>query len=103
MKTAAALLSVAGAMGENPVIHPPQVVPAGWEMTGENADITGNMDVLVGLKRSNIDKMEKVFEESSTPGHKSFLEHASWEEMGNMIRPSEEALGQSEGMAAHAS
>merc|ERR1719201_1619008 len=87
-------------MGENPVIHPPQVVPAGWEMTGENADTTGNMDVLVGLKRSNIDKMEKVFEESSTPGHKSFLEHASWEEMGSMIRPSEEALGTVIGMLA---
>merc|ERR1712100_404558 len=58
------------------------------------------MDVLVGLKRSNIDKMEKVFEESSTPGHKSFLEHASWEEMGNMIRPSDEAIGTVIGMLA---
>merc|ERR1719502_2376513 len=58
------------------------------------------MDVLVGLSRSNIDKMEKVFEESSTPGNKGFLEHASWEEMGNMIRPSDEAIGTVIGMLA---
>jgi tripeptidyl-peptidase-1 len=99
MKTTAAVL-VAGAMGGNPVIHPPQVVPAGWEMIGENADKTGNMDVLVGLRRSNLDKMQEVFEESSTPGRKGFLEHASWEKMGDMIRPSDEALGTVIGMLA---
>merc|ERR1719199_2087149 len=101
MKTAAAtLLAAAAAMPGNPVIHPPQIVPAGWEMSGENADTTGRMDVLVGLRRSNVDKLQEVFEESSTPGRKGYLKHASWEEMGDMVRPSDEAIGAVIGMLA---
>jgi tripeptidyl-peptidase-1 len=101
MKKAVAIsLAAAGAMGENPVIHPPQIVPAGWEQAGENADLTGRMDVLVGLRRSNKDKMQKVFEESSTPGNPHYLEHASWKEMGDIVRPSEEAIGATIGMLA---
>merc|ERR1719271_996587 len=99
-RTAATLLLGAGAMAENPVIHPPQLVPAGWEMNGDNADTTGRMNVLVGLRRSNVDKMQQMFEESSTPGHKRYLEHASWQEMGEMIRPSNEAIGATIGMLA---
>jgi len=102
MKTAAAaaVFSAVGAFGDNTVIHPPQVPPAGWEQSGENADTTGRMDVLVGLRRSNVDKMQQLFEESSTPGRKGFLNHASWEAMGDMIRPSEEAMGAVIGMLA---
>jgi tripeptidyl-peptidase-1 len=101
MKKAVAISLVAvGAMGENPVIHPPQSVPAGWEQAGENADLTGRMDVLVGLRRSNKDKMQKLFQESSTPGSPHYLEHASWQEMGDMVRPSEEAIGATIGMLA---
>ena len=100
MKTAASLLFAVGCSGADPAIHPPQVVPAGWEMTGENADTTGRMDVLVGLRRSNQDKLQEVFDESSTPGRKGFLNHASWKEMGDMIRPSDEAIGAVVGMLA---
>jgi tripeptidyl-peptidase-1 len=100
MKTAAAFLSVVGSMGENPVIHPPQDVPAGWERTGENVDTTAPMEVLVGLRRSNVDKLQEVFEESSTPGRKGYLEHASWKEMGDMVRPSDAAIGTVVGMLA---
>jgi len=96
----ATLLATIGAMAGNPVIHPPQVVPSGWEMTGENVDRTGRMDVLVGLRRSNLDKMQALFEESSTPGHTRYLEHASWHEIGEMIRPSDEAIGATIGMLA---
>jgi len=94
------ILSVVGAMAGNPVIHPPQAVPAGWEMSGANADTTGHMDVLVGLRRSNLDKLQDLFTESSTPGSKGYLEHASWLEMGDMVRPSDEAIGQVVGMLA---
>jgi tripeptidyl-peptidase-1 len=69
-------------------------------MTGENADTTGHMDVLVGLRRSNLDKMQEVFEESSTPGSKGYLKHVSWKEMGDMVRPSDEAIGAVVGMLA---
>jgi len=69
-------------------------------MTGQNADTTGHMDVLVGLRRSNLDKLQEVFDESSTPGSKGFLQHASWKEMGDMIRPSEGAIGAVVGMLA---
>jgi len=101
MKKAVAIsLAAGGALAENPVIHPPQIVPAGWEQAGENADLMGRMDVLVGLRRSNKDKMQKIFDESSTPGHQLYLEHASWEQMGDMIRPSEEAIGATIGMLA---
>ena len=75
-------------------------MPAGWEPAGVTADLTGRMDVLVGLRRSNKDKMQKIFEESSTPGHQHYLEHASWQEMGDMTRPSEEAIGATIGMLA---
>jgi len=100
MKAAAAFLFAAGGMGDEPVIHPPQVVPTGWENSGENTDVTGRMDVLVGLRRSNLDKMQDMFEESSTPGRKGYLKHASWEEMGDMLRPSDEAMGAVIGMLA---
>jgi len=101
LKVAAALLSVVGTNAQlDPIIHPPQVVPAGWEMTGQNADTTGRMDVLVGLRRSNLDKLQEVFDESSTPGSKGFLKHVSWKDMGDMIRPSEDAIGAVVGMLA---
>jgi tripeptidyl-peptidase-1 len=100
LKTTAAFLTVVGTLGDNPVIHPPQNVPAGWERTGENADTTGHMEVLVGLRRSNVDKLEKLLVESSTPGSKGYLNHASWKEMGDMVRPSEAAMGAVIGMLA---
>jgi len=100
MRTVAALLSVVGCMGDDPVIHPPQAVPAGWEMSGENADTTGRMHVLVGLRRSNLEHLQTLFDESSTPGSKGFLKHASWKEMGDMVRPSDEAMGAVIGMLA---
>jgi tripeptidyl-peptidase-1 len=80
-------------MAEDPVIHPPQNVPKGWEMNSNSFETSASMDVLVGLKRSNLDKFQKAFEQSSTPGSPGYLEHLSWEEMGNLIRPSEEAIG----------
>jgi len=100
MKAVLIFLAAAGAMGENPIIHPPQIVPDGWELTAENAELTGRIDVLVGLRRSNKDRMQKIFEESSTPGHQHYLEHASWQQMGDLIRPSEEAIGATIGMLA---
>jgi len=81
-------------------IHPPQIVPAGWEMTGENAVLEGGMDVLIGLKRSNMDKLQQIFEESSTPGSKGYLNHLSWKEMGDLVRPSDSAIGAVVGMLA---
>jgi len=58
------------------------------------------MEVLVGLRRSNVDKLQDLFDESSTPGRKGYLNHASWEEMGDMVRPSEAAIGAVVGMLA---
>lgn len=100
-KTVVGAILAAGAVAETP-IHPPQGVPAGWDMTGENADTQGNMDVLVGLKRSNMDKFQAVFEKSTTPGSEGYLNYLSWEEMGNLVRPSDEAIGAVVGaLAAH--
>jgi len=98
---AGALLAT-GSLGEDPVIHPPPQVPQGWEMTGENVDTTASMDVLVGLKRSNMDKFQETFEQSTTPGSPGYLNHLSWEEMGNLVRPSNKAIGTVIGaLAAH--
>jgi len=69
-------------------------------MTGEDADTTGRMDVLVGLRRSNQDKLQEVFDESSTPGRKGYLKHASWKEMADMVRPGDNAIGAVVGMLA---
>jgi tripeptidyl-peptidase-1 len=80
-------------MSIDPTIHPPVKVPTGWQMIGEKAMLSGRMHITVGLKRSNMDKLRDVFEESSTPGRPGFLNHLSWEEMGKLVRPSDEALG----------
>jgi tripeptidyl-peptidase-1 len=102
MKIAAGALLVAGSMGEDTVIHPPQQVPGAWENSNKLPDTSASMDVLVGLKRSNLDKFQKAFEQSTTPGSPGYLSHLSWEEMGNLIRPSEEAIGAVVGaLAAH--
>merc|ERR1719379_848015 len=58
------------------------------------------MDVTVGLKRSNMDKLREVLKESSTPGRPGFLNHLSWKEMGDLVRPSDEAIGAVPGMLA---
>jgi len=97
MKTAAALL-VSCARGSNTVIHPPQEVPAGWQVDGENADTRGSMDIMVGMKRSNMDRLQAIFEESSTPGGPRYLQHLSWKEMGDLIRPGNKAMGAVIGM-----
>lgn len=62
-------------------------------MIDEKADVSGRMDVMVGLKRSNMDKLKKVFVESSTPGQPGYLQHLSWKAMGDLVRPSNEAIG----------
>lgn len=95
-----AFVSVVGCMGDDPFIHAPQAIPAGWEVSEENAVTTGRMDVLVGLRRSNVAWMQETFEESSTPGRKGYLNHASWKEMGMRIRPREEAVSAVVGMLA---
>merc|ERR1719453_355454 len=60
------------------------------------------MEIMVGMKRSNMDQLQKIFEESSTPGRPGYLQHLSWKEMGDLIRPSNEAMGAVIGMlAAH--
>jgi len=92
-KFAAGAVLVAGSMAEDPVIHPPQQVPEGWELNGNAAGTSGSMDVLVGLNCSNLDKFQQAFEQSTTPDSPGYLEHLSWEEMGNLIRPSDEAIG----------
>jgi tripeptidyl-peptidase-1 len=76
------------------------MVPEGWTMLGQNADRTGSMEVLVGLRRSNIDQLQKKFEESSTPGSAGYLNHLSWQEVGDLVRPDEQALGAVIGMLA---
>jgi len=54
------------------------------------------------LKRSNMDKFQAKFDKATTPGSEGYLNHLSWEEMGNLIRPSQEAIGAVVGaMAAH--
>lgn len=102
MKTTAALLAVVGALTGTQVIHSPQVVPDGWEMTGESGRCEAgcNHDVLVGLRRSNKEKMKQMHEASSTPGGGGYLQHASWKDMGDLIRPSDEAIGAVVGMLA---
>mmetsp|Transcript_36272 Transcript_36272/g.58027 ORF Transcript_36272/g.58027 Transcript_36272/m.58027 type:complete len:556 (+) Transcript_36272:59-1726(+) len=96
----ALIFVVVGCGADDPIIHQPQTVPDGWTMLGENADRTGNMEVLVGLRRKNVDQMKKRFEEASTPGSKGYLNHLSWQEMGDMVRPDEQALGAVIGMLA---
>lgn len=93
MKKAFAALSVVGAVAQDTLIHPSQDAPQGWEPTTEFVDTNGSMEVLIGLKRSNTDKLAKIFEESSTPGNPNFLKHLSWEDMGNLVRPSEKSIG----------
>lgn len=93
-KFAACAIAAAGSMAGDPVIHPPQKVPEGWEANSNGAvDTSGSMDVLVGLKRNNLDKFQRAFEKSSTPGSPGYLEHTSWGDMGKLIRPTDEAIG----------
>jgi len=47
-----------------------------------------------------LDMMQASFEDSSTPGSKGFLNHVSWKQMGDMVRPSDEAMGAVIGMLA---
>jgi tripeptidyl-peptidase-1 len=86
-------LFASGAMADDTLIHPPQVVPGGWEISNENADTSGNLEVLVGLKRNNMSKFQAEFEKMTTPGNKAYLNYLSWEEMGNLVRPNEDAIG----------
>jgi tripeptidyl-peptidase-1 len=84
----------------DPIIHPPQDVPEGWRMIDEKADVSGRREVMVGLKRSNMHTLNKVLEESSNPGYPGYLHHLSWKEMGDLVRPSNEAIGAVSGMLA---
>jgi len=93
MKKVGISLCVAGAAAQQTLIHPEQSVPDGWVPADDIVDTSESMDITVGMKRSNTDKLAKIFEESSTPGHANFLKHLSWEEMGNLVRPSDAAIG----------
>lgn len=91
--TAPAAATQRTASAQDLFTHPPQEVPQGWAPSNDIADTTGSVEVLVGLKRANVDKLAKIFEESSTPGHENFLKHLSWSEIGDVVRPSDKAIG----------
>jgi tripeptidyl-peptidase-1 len=93
LKTSLFALSTAGAVGQSVLIHPAQEMPDGWVPTNDIVDTAALAEVLIGLRRNNLDKLAKVFEASSSPEDPSFLKHLSWEEMGNLIRPSDHAIG----------
>lgn len=86
---------VAMAAALEPVmIHRPLVPPQGWEQaTAADVSSGDRMKVLVGLRRSNLDRLDTLFWEASTPGSAGFLNHLSWEAAGALVRPSATALG----------
>jgi len=96
----AVLAWVASATGF--VVHEPQTVPSGWVPSNAAADLDERMEVRVGLPRSNQQQLDDTFWEVSTPGRPGYLKHVSWEDMGKMVRASDETLGKVAGfMASH--
>jgi tripeptidyl-peptidase-1 len=77
------------------VIHPATPAPHGWEaVTTEDQIVASDrMEVLVGLRRSNVERLDEIFRTSSTPGNANYLNHLSWDAMGALVRPSEHAMG----------
>jgi tripeptidyl-peptidase-1 len=91
-----AMLLLSTVVAQPQLIHPPALVPAGWEQVAseDHAAGAGRMDVLVGLRRSNQQRLDEIVQASSTPGSPDYLNHLSWEAMGALVRPSDSAIGE---------
>jgi len=89
------MLTTPTALALPQLVHPPASVPEGWEQVVSEDHVTGSgrMEVLVGLRRSNQNRLDEIFQASSTPGSAGYLNHLSWEAMGALVRPSEAAIG----------
>jgi tripeptidyl-peptidase-1 len=87
-------LDIKTAPAASTVIHPATSVPHGWEAVATEDQIAtpDRMDVLVGLRRSNVDRLNEFFWASSTPDNANYLNHLSWDAMGALVRPSETAI-----------
>eukprot|EP01060_Flectonema_neradi_P034332 TRINITY_DN5998_c1_g1_i1.p1 TRINITY_DN5998_c1_g1~~TRINITY_DN5998_c1_g1_i1.p1 ORF type:complete len:564 (+),score=103.33 TRINITY_DN5998_c1_g1_i1:44-1693(+) len=69
-------------------LHTQTVIPKGWVEKGVfNSSKGGGFDVLVGLKRSNVEMVKQIVDTASDPVSPKYLEYASYEEMAKLVSP----------------
>ena len=83
-----ALLATASALV---TVHGPSVVPNGWSVSEES--LSGSAvfhSVMIGLKRSNTDRLSQLAKDVSDPNGPRYLQYPTFEEMGDLVRPAAE-------------
>ncbi|KAI1435429.1 tripeptidyl-peptidase 1 precursor [Xylaria sp. CBS 124048] len=91
----AALLAAAQAVFASPVarstysVKDSHVVPRGWTKVAR-APASHVMQVQIGLKQSNFDKLEKQLYEVSDPDHPKYGQHLSAEEVEEFVKPTKQ-------------
>ncbi|KAJ9444109.1 Tripeptidyl-peptidase 1 [Diplonema papillatum] len=72
-------------------VHPGTEVPKGWRRTDDTpSNGTVFYNVGIAMKRSNAARLVKMLEEVSQPGGPQYQNYPTYEEMGELVRPSAE-------------
>eukprot|EP01064_Diplonema_japonicum_P011026 TRINITY_DN182_c0_g1_i2.p1 TRINITY_DN182_c0_g1~~TRINITY_DN182_c0_g1_i2.p1 ORF type:complete len:552 (+),score=200.94 TRINITY_DN182_c0_g1_i2:50-1705(+) len=90
MRSAVFMALVAASAGSLVQVHEPSMIPNGWRATSEKVSAEGRFPVTVGVKRSNKAALDRIFEEVSNPQSENYLQYPSYEEIGDIVRPSAE-------------
>jgi len=84
-----ALLVAAAAAGS--VLHPAQQAGEGWSLDTETpVDMKSSVRITIGLKRRNMDVLNKILMEVSTPSSPKYGEHLTQDQMTDLIAPAKE-------------
>lgn len=74
-------------------LYGPATVPPTWTVTNEAVNLDDSVRLTIGLFRSNVEKMDAIFWDVSTPSHIRFGDHLNNEQMRRLVSPGPEALG----------
>lgn len=87
-----AALAVASPMQQDMVVkHALPSVPSGWQVKSA-APSNMNIDMHIGLKEQNLDKLQKRLLEMSDPNHADYGKHMSLAEVEEMTAPSAKSV-----------
>eukprot|EP01061_Rhynchopus_euleeides_P046077 TRINITY_DN85_c1_g1_i4.p1 TRINITY_DN85_c1_g1~~TRINITY_DN85_c1_g1_i4.p1 ORF type:complete len:558 (+),score=220.70 TRINITY_DN85_c1_g1_i4:76-1749(+) len=69
-------------------VHRATHIPSGWKATAEQVEREAVFhNVLVGLKRSNVDELSALLQKVSDPQGEQYLDYPTYEQVGDMVRP----------------
>ena len=87
-----ALVGTSMGLEELSMLHSPAVIPNGWKKSDETVDKRSMLEVTIGVKRENTDRLAKALRAVSDPDSNSYLQYPTPAELAKISQPSAASL-----------